>query len=584
MARSHTALPLVLAGIVLAPTLTWAGCVSDDPHTIVAPSGGGGECRSAVDCSGQDTTCRQRACEGGACSNALAAAGTPCSEDGGRMCDGLGSCVECVVHADCVDEALACSAGSCVPVSCMDGVQSGRESAIDCGGPDCPPCGNGSACFEDADCQSHFCQPSGAGGGEPGTCTACSGDADCDPYACDGGTCLATCADDGDCASTSYCVGDTCVPKRPLGAACTAANQCASGFCADGVCCDAACQGGCAACDQPSTGTCTIFAQGAAGDPGCSPFVCNGTSGACPTSCSADVDCAAGRYCNGTTCLAKKSQGASCNAANECLSGNCVDGFCCNTGCINACDACNLGGSQGTCLPRPDGSAGVPPCDPYLCNGNIATCPSFCMTASDCIGGHYCGGSQCLPLKTNGSSCASAVECQSGHCADGYCCDTACAGSCDRCNAMGNLGTCTLLPDGMQGSPSCSPYLCDGASATCPMSCASSADCVSSHYCNGMSQCVPKKTTGSTCGGGAECQSGFCADGYCCNSACGASCDLCNLSGNQGTCLPAPPGSPGNPSCSPYVCDGGGAACPTSCTSNANCAGGFTCNMFSQCV
>jgi hypothetical protein len=256
---------------------------------------------------------------------------------------------------------------------------------------------------------------------------------------------------------------------------------------------------------------------------------------------------------------------------------------CCNTACINACDACNLAGNLGSCQPRPDGAAGDPPCDPYLCNG-IATCPASCVVAADCIAGHYCGGSQCQPLAPLGSACAAAVECQSGMCVDGRCCDSACGGSCDRCNDPANLGICTLLIAGTAGSPSCAPYVCDGGAAVCPMSCVTNANCVSTHYCNGMNQCVVKKSNGATCAAGPECQSAFCVDGRCCNNACNGSCNQCDLAGSEGTCLPSPPGAPGNPTCSPYVCNGAGAGCPSACINNSNCATGFTCDIANQCV
>src|SRR4029434_11014303 len=95
-----------------------------------------------------------------------------------------------------------------------------------------------------------------------------------------------------------------------------------------------------------------------------------------------------------------------------------------------------------------------------------------------------------------------------------------------------------------------------GSSATCPSSCVTSADCASAYYCNTLNQCVAKKANGNTCGAAAECQSGFCVDGYCCNSACGGGCNACNLSGAEGTCTVMPSGSFGSPSCAPYVCDG----------------------------
>jgi hypothetical protein len=130
----------------------------------------------------------------------------------------------------------------------------------------------------------------------------------------------------------------------------------------------------------------------------------------------------------------------------------------------------------------------------------------------------------------------------------------------------------------------------------------------------------------------AECGSGFCVDGVCCNSACGGTCQTCAQSGSVGTCIAADPGTDprmecdasavttcGNDgscdgagacrkhpagatclaagcssaavhtastcngtgtcvagtttSCGAYQCDGAGVACQTTCTTDASCTG-----------
>ena len=42
--------------------------------------------------------------------------------------------------------------------------------------------------------------------------------------------------------------------------------------------------------------------------------------------------------------------------------------------------------------------------------------------------------------------------------------------------------------------------------------------------------------TGQSCTSPSQCTSGFCVDGYCCNTACNTACYACNVSGAQGTC------------------------------------------------
>src|SRR5688500_9305214 len=79
---------------------------------------------------------------------------------------------------------------------------------------------------------------------------------------------------------------------------------------------------------------------------------------------------------------------------------------------------------------------------------------------------------------------------------DGVCCNTACGGACDACNLSGTIGTCTNIPAGSTGSPSCSPYLCSGAAASGPTRCTADSQFVAGQHCN-ASSCVPKKTDGT---------------------------------------------------------------------------------------
>ncbi|CAK9096204.1 Hypothetical protein SCF082_LOCUS45180, partial [Durusdinium trenchii] len=69
----------------------------------------------------------------------------------------------CTVKHDC--DSNLCFEGSCV--SCDDGVQNGRETDVDCGGPDCLlRCEDQSQCVSNSDCQSNRC--------EDGVCASCS--------------------------------------------------------------------------------------------------------------------------------------------------------------------------------------------------------------------------------------------------------------------------------------------------------------------------------------------------------------------------------------------------------------------------
>src|SRR5439155_1108524 len=52
----------------------------------------------------------------------------------------------------------------------------------------------------------------------------------------------------------------------------------------------------------------------------------------------------------------------------------------------------------------------------------------------------------------------------------------------------------------------------------------------------------------------------------------------------DGICTVQPRGKPGDPACSPYLCDGANSQCPASCLANADCAANFVCSCNNVCV
>jgi hypothetical protein len=58
--------------------------------------------------------------------------------------------------------------------------------------------------------------------------------------------------------------------------------------------------------------------------------------------------------------------------------------------------------------------------------------------------------------------------------------------------------------------------------SACPGSCTLDSQCAPGNYCDSP-ECFPKKDDGEGCSKANECTSNFCADGVCCNSACGGS-------------------------------------------------------------
>jgi len=132
-------------------------------------------------------------------------------------------------------------------------------------------------------------------------------------------------------------------------------------------------------------------------------------------------------------------------------------------------------------------------------------------------------------------------------------------------------GTCKTV-----ATSACDPFVCD-TTAACKTTCAADADCVAPATCIGGS--CGKKTIGTACVSGTECNSGFCAQGFCCNTACTGTCTSCALTGTVGTCTAVAAGTDPLNQCT----DAGAASCGTDGTCNGNGA----CRLYAsgtQCV
>jgi hypothetical protein len=168
-----------------------------------------------------------------------------------------------------------------------------------------------------------------------------------------------------------------------------------------------------------------------------------------------------------------------------------------------------------------------------------------------------------------GAACTANVDCLGGNCVEGVCCNTACTGTCQSCLALNKVsgadGTCGAVKAGVDprgsctddGSPACTLNgMCDGAGA-----CQKYAKSV---------DCKPRP-----CDADADCKSGFCADGICCDKRCDGPCESCTASGKKsgvdGVCGVAPAGTDPRGRCAP---DKG---FPTSCKADGFCDGAGAC-------
>lgn len=309
--------------------------------------------------------------------------------------------------------------------------------------------------------------------------------------------------------------------------------------CVDGVCCDSPCTAQCQACDVVGfAGICTNVI----GEPphgtrtACSPFLQCGTSGACSTGCASDAACATGNYCGSTSCYPKKGNGTGCAANNECTSGFCATGMCCDSACTGQCDSCNLTGKAGTCSPvTGPPESGKPACGlGFQCQAGA--CAPSCTTDLQCAASHYCSGGTCLAKKPLGSTCTTTSECASFNCVDGYCCNSPCNGACQACDVPTLEGKCApVSPGAPHGTRTCTPSIYCGAAGACSSSCTTHADCASGLICLGGT-CTSKKLNGSSCLDGGECASTNCVNGTCCDKPCFGECESCREVGAVGTC------------------------------------------------
>lgn len=268
--------------------------------------------------------------------------------------------------------------------------------------------------------------------------------------------------------------------------------------------------------------------------------------------------------------------GQPCLDATTCVTGVCVDGFCCTSACDEGCGRCDAAGSEGICAPRGVGEPAGPECPGFACADGTG-CPSPCVDDMDCATGFFCDASgDCLPVGELGAPCAIDNGCASGRCADGLCCDAACDGACEACAEGGSEGTCVLVTGQPRpGHPSCpedacadgilqSDFVCDGSGAACVPT---------------VTPCEPY-----ACGDGAchdRCLSDSqCAPDYNCLVAqeiCLPSEPLCD--GVDALLLP----DGGTESCRPYRCSEAG-ICRTACTFSGDCSPGFVCGSDGRCV
>lgn len=351
--------------------------------------------------------------------------------------------------------------------------------------------------------------------------------------------------------------------RRSNGEACSVGGECVSGFCAGNgaakVCCDEECSNICSSCKIDAVnavpGHCHTVEDGLPVKPICATdpkndkasvqtnLVCvggevtAGQSTACLAyACDGD-ECAKGDcmgkadvcspilgFCAAAGCKLKQQLGKTCDADEQCLSGHCADGVCCNAKCDGQCEACDdvdennvaLGICQqvigdvrtetlkqgfptgrkacfgfgqaecaGTCGTKrtecdyPDKHCGTDVCTDDATSSSVAV--GACTPDGKCtVAPVSCGDFKCAGAEECVTTCTSTNQCSAGHICkpDGNCASVSEATCADDHTAVTAEGTPT----------DCGAYHCrDNA---CLTRCESIDDCISPKVCDASGACI----------------------------------------------------------------------------------------------
>lgn len=212
-----------------------------------------------------------------------------------------------------------------------------------------------------------------------------------------------------------------------------------------------------------------------------------------------------------------RALGEACDSAGSCLSGYCVDGVCCDTACTAQCEACDVAGVNGRCLPVDgpphgtrtacaagsgdvcaalacDGLADRTKCTAFK-NGPTVACGAAKCENDSFIGPGACSGkgectrplpSRCTPYACAETGCRTSCT-NDSECAATFFCD---AGVCKPKDAVCSDDLLTSKPR-LGGEVACAPYKCDAARGTCRSACDSSDQCAPGRTCDTASKtCV----------------------------------------------------------------------------------------------
>jgi hypothetical protein len=338
------------------------------------------------------------------------------------------------------------------------------------------------------------------------------------------------------------------------GEPCTVGGNCLSGLCIEGFCCASACEDDESCAVPRREGTCERFIE--------------------------VVECGFDDECFDIPVLGAP--------------GTCVDGFCCENGCIEG--RCDITGFEGLCIPAL--LPGFECFDERDCQSGFCVDERCCMDACD---DGFCGGDDgvCRERFELGTPCDVDGECETEICDrfTGVCCSDVCT-DVEECNEEGNCVLVDPMPGDGEAGDSCRNGN-DCQNQTCVNSvCCVTDSCPVGEVCqppNG--ECAPEPTAtptpipqvdGSPCDEPAECISGNCVDFVCCVEDTCPGGEFCSAD-EGGACAPGMP--PATPTAPPVqVCVGVPCASERVCIERDGrgvcvdeCNGGF-CEPAESCV
>ncbi|MFZ5445251.1 MAG: lamin tail domain-containing protein [Myxococcota bacterium] len=211
--------------------------------------------------------CTQDVCSAGTPSNPAVASGGACAQNGGTVCNGAGTCVQCNVTADCPGASSECSTVSCSSNTCgttfvAAGTVMTSQTAGDCRQNQCDGSGGTTSAVLDSDvpvdglqCTNDVCtsgtpsnppaatsttcsQNGGSYCNGAGACVQCTQASQCASLVCTSNVCQApTCSDlvKNGAETDVDCGGGTCAGCG-VTKACAVAADCLSGVCSSLVC------------------------------------------------------------------------------------------------------------------------------------------------------------------------------------------------------------------------------------------------------------------------------------------------------------------------------------------------------------